>query len=126
MDAARTKATSSPCPEPDVVAAFSMGKLSADVLEIVAGHVSTCLHCQETLHSLADRGDPLLHDLRETVRHESFIQEPEYKQLEMQALAIPNQSLPRAELLDGLGSLPRIPGFEIVERIGQGGMGIVY
>jgi serine/threonine protein kinase len=102
-------APASVCPTPELLAAFDRGELPADTADPVASHVEACPACQAALGALAAAPDPLLDGLRAAGQAAPW-----------QAAATVLTG-PPAGLTD-LGP----PGYELCEKVGSGGMGVVY
>src|SRR5687767_5611855 len=52
------------CPNPDELRAFSVGSLSADAFERIAQHVESCTGCDAALESLGQPPDEILSELQ--------------------------------------------------------------
>src|SRR5947209_16005329 len=99
----------STCPDRQMLAAFERGELTADASEPVAAHVESCTACQAILGGLTGTPDALLDGLRQ-VRHAVAAQG------ELTLLTGP--PVPAAA--------PAPPGYRLLEKVGQGGMGVVH
>lgn len=91
------------------------GETDATAMGLLEDHLQACLVCEETLmrltaHELPHQSDRSIH----TDEESAFLDR-------IKQLPIPATSEAPAER-----ELPRVPGYEIVEEIARGGMGVVY
>jgi serine/threonine protein kinase len=131
MDSLSNKPGGVACPDREVLIAFNCGDLPPRVLEVISDHLFACPRCLSALASVADEKGTL-EGLRDTLKESAtdpFAADPEYRRMERQAYRLfgtethilgPGETTPERAPLRVLGH------YQIVEKIGQGGMGAVY
>ena len=107
------------CPTHDELLSYVVGRLPDDSADAVAVHVDACSDCQMTLSDVNDDEDTLVVGLRESAADNPYQDEPECGQFlsELEFLMSPGEALPQ------LGQLGE---YQLLEKLGQGGMGTVY
>src|SRR5262249_52661313 len=88
------------CPAPERLAAYALGKLSAEDVEAIASHISSCCDCESSLQHM-DVEDNLVRNLRKYLGGQT-------------KLVFPEQAGSSAE--QGEWPPPVVPGYEILDR----------
>jgi serine/threonine protein kinase/WD40 repeat protein/tetratricopeptide (TPR) repeat protein len=119
------------CPESEQLLAFAIGRLPADARETIASHIEACPACLATLSQLHDQDDSLVAELRQPVPAELFgpVQANILRKgAAAKAWQTPSgrRDLRGAPPVPGMAGLPELPGYEIIQELGRGGMGVVY
>ena len=120
------------CPDREMLIDFDLGRLSARDLDAVARHISSCSPCEQSLHALHGQPneDSVIGRLKQFLRRAPFPDEV------IDALTASSAETVQLDAFTStLGAwsaegdhraLEAINKYELLGKIGQGGMGVVY
>lgn len=124
----RPRSGEAACPHQDELAHFAVGKLSLPRLEVMAEHLRGCARCRQALDAARDDDDPLVSRLRGLGPEDPVVGEPECAGLEARARELlKEEAVPLLESASTpISGRPRVRGFEVDRRLGQGSFGTAY
>jgi serine/threonine-protein kinase len=118
------------CPNAEELFAFAVGRLPADARDAIADHLEACAACVGYLNQLDGRADPWTAALRRPVPADLFapaVPTPGPGSVESgPAARVGTGQPPPASAGADTATWPVVPGYEVVEELGHGGMGVVY
>ncbi len=117
------------CPTREELSSYVQGGLPEELTEAVAEHIETCVICDATLDELERQGNSLFRGLRHPVPPRPELDSPEYQRAMEAAEAAglgggASVTPPVAE--PSLSELGRLGEYELLMKLGDGGMGTVY
>lgn len=112
------------CPAEALIAAFAVGRLTAEESTAIAAHLAACPQCEALLLGLSDTDDSMIQ--RVQACDAEFVHEPDWRRLaeQLKAHSPTDYAAPDSQLLNGAPT--QLGPYELVERIGAGGMGTVF
>jgi uncharacterized protein (TIGR03067 family) len=111
------------CPNRETLRRYSLGLLSDEQSDDLAGHLESCSDCQATIVNLEDATDTLVGRLRTSPGNESCLEEPQFQAVMAKAIVMPT---PASLGLEASAPLQNLGEYQLLEELGRGGMGRVY
>ena len=119
------------CPSPEQLSSYVLGADGNDNSDRIEHHLADCAACQDTLHRLHAKSDTLISALQASGSAAQFESESQMQRAlaaarnvrpAASARKLPAEKQKRSKTL----KIRRIREYELLEKIGQGGMGSVY
>ncbi len=121
------------CPDKETLFGYVVGTITEDVAEAVAQHLLACRLCEQTIEALEGLSDTVVSALQQAAPRDAYAEEPACQQVlqQLQALRVggPDIDSPLASASpppQPSRSASRLGDYELLKKLGQGGMGTVY
>ena len=119
------------CPDRNVLEDYALGRLPNETIESLGQHIESCPHCQANVAAFDEVAEELADQLIGGVSGSPFAGEVDRERALALAISVmddapsPDAS-PDASRDHRQGTASRLGEYELLEPIGQGGMGTVY
>lgn len=114
------------CPTADRLRDFLEGTVSDADADQIADHVEDCTSCDRIVSALENEQASVLREIRDGVRIESLLGEPEFQLLRNTVPFDPVETTDASEAQQRGETGKRLRDYRLVKKIGEGGMGTVY
>jgi len=128
------------CPDRQELVAYVAGRLTEETTEALADHIDACPACQSVMATLDEADDTLVVRLRRAPTINEYEQDPAYRMAAIQAKALVPAAGPTADNvpdgppspesspagIDSIGDLGTLGEYQLLAKLGEGGMGAVY
>ncbi len=114
------------CPSRNDLHDFAVGKLPEEAADLLVQHLAECPVCDETIVNLGVSSDTLVASLARKADRDPHLEEPELRSVLslIEAIGVQPSASDEAQCIEE--SLGSVGGYELLAKIGQGGMGTVY
>ncbi|MCA9218541.1 MAG: protein kinase, partial [Planctomycetales bacterium] len=118
--------TATECPTPQKLQDLNLGRLPDDESNDLMAHVKACSTCQSELETFDDGEDSLIASIRDSGAFSEYYAEPDCQVAMANALGALSKAANSDESVATTHLPKQIGEYEIVRKLGQGGMGSVY
>ncbi len=114
------------CPPTNRLHEFLEGSVDDAEASQISDHIVECPSCDRVLSTLESEQDDVLTTLREGLRTEILLQEPEFNQLRNNIRFSEAAATESTKIDEPLETGKRLRDYRLIKKIGEGGMGTVY
>lgn len=117
------------CPDKATIEAFLLGRLDDAESHELSDHLNQCSECEQTIEGLESETNEVLTRLRRPAPVDEYANESECRIALDRIVQLAQVSHGDATLTESafeIDSVRRIRDYELLEKLGQGGMGAVY
>lgn len=114
------------CPDNEQLQAYAEGNVSSETVEMLAEHLDTCIDCQRTMEVLDAAEDSPVARIRRAGSHDMYQDESQYEEAINRAKTILIEAVDPEANSEEPRELSVIGEYQLLSKLGQGGMGTVY
>ncbi len=114
------------CPNRQQLSTYLLGTMPERETEEVIRHIESCPRCETAVQALETAVDSLVAQVRQPVSVDPFAEEPQCRQALDQAAQLGLEAQATQEPSTEVSDLGSLGQYQLLEKLGQGGMGTVY